>query len=93
MAPRGWAKEPAHGSYDVVIVDSPPLSAMVDSRSMAATADGVLMVVRSGETRLERLKRAIGHLPADNLIGTVGNGGRKDVDCAHAEYCRTARGL
>ena len=37
---------------DLVIVDSPPLEPMVDVRSMAAVADGVLVVVR-GAARLE----------------------------------------
>ena len=86
----GKVFEAARQSYDVVIIDSPPLSAMVDSRSMAGAADGVLMVVRSGKTRLEALKRSLESMPEDNLIGAVMNGGDKDEYSAYAEYRKSA---
>ena len=83
------ALDAARAGFDVILVDSPPLSAMVDSRSMASAADGVVLVLRAGKTRLGALERAVENLPGDNLIGTVVNGGERDSDSAHAEYRRS----
>ena len=53
------AIESMQAAFDIVIFDSPPLSGIVDSRSFAAAADGVLMVVRARETRLPSLQKAM----------------------------------
>lgn len=79
-------------AYDVVIIDGPPLKGLVDSRSLAAGCDGVLMVVRAGETRLPSLKRAMDFLPTDNLIGAVVNAATTDVQSAYSQYRKTRRG-
>ena len=86
------AFDATRSAYDVIIVDSPPLSAMVDSRSMAGAADGVMVVLRAGKTGLSALKRMLDYLPADNLIGAVVNGAMRDGDAAYAEYRRSTRG-
>lgn len=86
------AFDAARAAYDVVIVDSPPLSAMVDSRSMAGAADGVMVVLRAGQTRLQAVQRMLDYLPSDNLIGAVVNGAERDGDAAYAEYRRSTRG-
>ena len=56
---------------DLVIVDSPPLAPMVDVRSMAAVADGVLVVVRGGQTRAPRLAECLRSLDKRKLVGAV----------------------
>lgn len=40
---------------DYVIIDSPPLSEVIDALPLAQRADGVLVVVRLGKTQLSRL--------------------------------------
>ena len=79
-------------SFDLVVVDSPPLSGMVDGRSMAAGADGVLMVVHSGATRFQSLQKALDFLPSDNLVGAVVNAGAVDAESAYDKYRRAAGG-
>ena len=78
-------------AFDIVIFDSPPLSGIVDSRSFAASANGVLMVVRAGETRLPSLQKAMECLPGDNLIGAVVNAATAEMDGAYSQYERAAR--
>ncbi len=85
------ALDSMRSAFDIVIFDSPPLSGLVDSRSFAAAADGVLMVVRAGETRLPSLNKAIECLPGNNLIGAVVNAATAGVDSAYSQYQRAAR--
>jgi Mrp family chromosome partitioning ATPase len=54
-----------------VIVDSPPLTAVVDTLPLARQADDVLIVSRLGLTRLDRL-RELAELLASNEISPVG---------------------
>ena len=56
---------------DYVIVDSPPLTEVVDALPLAYKCDQVLIVTRLGKTRLDRLSR-LAELLADNDIQPVG---------------------
>jgi Mrp family chromosome partitioning ATPase len=40
---------------DFVVIDSPPLTAVIDALPLAQFADEVLVVVRSGQTRIAKL--------------------------------------
>lgn len=59
--------------FDYVIIDSAPILAVTDGAILAADADGVLMVVRSGETKRDQLAHAIGILNdvGATLLGAV----------------------
>jgi len=48
--------------FDYVIIDSSPLLAVTDASILAANADGVLMMIRYGETTREQLTHAIANL-------------------------------
>jgi receptor protein-tyrosine kinase len=52
---------------DFVIIDSPPLSEVVDALPLAQEADEVLIVVRLGQTRLSKLN-ALGELLSQNGV-------------------------
>ena len=80
------------GHFDLILLDAPPLAGLVDARSMAGAADGVVMVVRAGKTRFPALQRSLEFLASDNLVGTVVNAVDTGVDSAYAEYRRSARG-
>jgi capsular exopolysaccharide synthesis family protein len=56
---------------DYVIVDSPPLTEVVDALPLAHKCDQVLIVTRLGKTRLDRLGR-LAELLADNEIHPAG---------------------
>jgi receptor protein-tyrosine kinase len=48
--------------FDYVIVDSSPLLAVTDAAILAAESDGVLILVRFGQTKREQLAHAVGNL-------------------------------
>jgi succinoglycan biosynthesis transport protein ExoP len=56
---------------DYVIVDSPPLTEVVDALPLAYKCDRLLIVTRLGKTRLDRLAR-LAELLADNEIQPAG---------------------
>jgi succinoglycan biosynthesis transport protein ExoP len=45
--------------FEFVVIDSPPILLVSDARSIAALADGILMIGRSGVTTRENMKRAV----------------------------------
>jgi Mrp family chromosome partitioning ATPase len=56
---------------DYVVIDSPPLNEVVDALPLARQADDVLMVVRLGTTRLDRLNQ-LAELLAESDITPIG---------------------
>jgi Mrp family chromosome partitioning ATPase len=69
-------------AYDLVVVDGPPLGAVPDGIPLAKSADGVLVVVRSGRhpaRALGALRSQLDHLGAA-LVGTVLTGARASVE-------------
>ena len=71
-------------TYDVVLVDAPPVAPFTDAAVLALRADGVLFVVRHGRTttaQLETAKDALDAVSADVLGGvltmTPGSGMRR----------------
>jgi capsular exopolysaccharide synthesis family protein len=63
--------EDARGLADYVVIDSPPLNEVADAMPLARQADDVLIVVRLGKTRLQRIAQ-LGELLAENGIRPVG---------------------
>jgi succinoglycan biosynthesis transport protein ExoP len=62
--------------YKFIVIDSPPIMAATDAVILSALTDGVLLVVRSGETPKEAFTRARDLLTAVKcrLLGVVLNG-------------------
>lgn len=56
---------------DYVIIDSPPINEVVDALPLAVTADDVLLVVRLGRSRLDKLHE-LGELLAENRVQPTG---------------------
>ena len=63
--------EDARELSDYVIVDSPPLNEVVDALPLARKADEVLIVVRLGQSRLDKINQ-LGELLAENEIRPAG---------------------
>ena len=65
--------EDAAGSFDVTIMDSPPVLGLADAPSMAALADGVMFVVEADRSRRGALKTSLRRLRAVRpvLLGAV----------------------
>ena len=66
--------EEARRIADYVIIDSPPITAVVDALPLAKVADGVVVAARIGQTRLSKLSELwelLGHqgtLPAGIVL-------------------------
>jgi succinoglycan biosynthesis transport protein ExoP len=66
--------------YDRIIIDSPPINIVTDAALLAAHADGVLVIARSGVTATQALSFAMEQLrhTRSPVLGAVLN----DVDFA-----------
>jgi capsular exopolysaccharide synthesis family protein len=62
------------GSYDWVVIDSPPLAPFVDAHHLATLVDGVLLVLRRGVTPRSALEQAVTSLDRAYVAGVVVNG-------------------
>jgi Mrp family chromosome partitioning ATPase len=64
--------------FDFVLIDSPPVNLLADAALLGSVADGVVLVVRAGYTRIEALRYATDQLTSARapVIGTLLN----DID-------------
>ncbi|OOM75824.1 tyrosine-protein kinase YwqD [Clostridium puniceum] len=61
--------------YDIVIIDSPPLQVVTDGQILSTKADGTLLVLKAGESKIESVKEAknILNRVGANILGVVIN--------------------
>lgn len=61
--------------YDIIILDSPPIEAFTDGQILSTKADGTILVVQAGESKVESVKGAKNLLNrvGANIIGIVMN--------------------
>jgi succinoglycan biosynthesis transport protein ExoP len=66
----------ARSEYDFIVIDCPPLTAIDDAFSLIGFADGLLFVVRAGQTSMRFAKGAIAaaRQRGCNILGIVLNG-------------------
>lgn len=76
--------EELKGSFDYIILDTPPVQAVTDSQILSTKADGTILVVRSERTKKDSVHNAINLLKKvnANIIGTVLNG----IDVSRSKY-------
>ena len=62
--------------YDYIVIDTPPIQAAADAQILSTKTDGILVVVRAGETKKDSVIDSISKLKKvnANIIGTVLNG-------------------
>jgi protein-tyrosine kinase len=70
-------------SFQLVLLDVPPALAFADAGRLSAAADGVLLVVRAGQTPRQVVRMAVEYV-GPRLLGVVLN----DVDAAAAVHGR-----
>jgi len=75
---------------DIVVIDSPPVTPVTDAVVLSQHVDGVLLVVRAGETSLGACKQAVEQLRhvGANVIGIVVN----DIQLGRSRYSYAYRG-
>lgn len=68
--------------FDFVLVDTPPLLPVSDGLALSRCVDGVLLVVRAGQTGLHDMNAAVHELEAVDsaLLGVVVNGVERSLD-------------
>jgi capsular exopolysaccharide synthesis family protein len=68
------------GSYDRIVVDTPPAGAVADAVTLAPLADGVLLVVQCGRVGTNQVLQMMDHLTqaGANVLGVVMNRARLD---------------
>ncbi len=76
--------EQAKASYDMIVIDSPPVLAVTDSSVISSVVDGTIVVVRVGKTARDAVRRAVAQLRVVNgrVLGAVLN----DVDFRSGVY-------
>jgi capsular exopolysaccharide synthesis family protein len=65
----GWCSE----SFRMVIIDSPPMLNLADFELIAGSCESVMLVVRSGATPRESMKKVLAQIEAGKLAGVVLN--------------------
>ena len=79
--------ELVRGSVDIVLVDTPPVLAVSDPLVVSTSTDGVLLVSRAGNTRLDALDRAAAAFPETvRRIGVVLNQQQKGQTGSYYGY-------
>jgi len=66
--------------FDWILIDSPPILPMADTKVWTRSADGVLLVVREGTTEKRQLQRGLRALEETKLVGVVLN------SCGNCDY-------
>ncbi|MFP3125335.1 CpsD/CapB family tyrosine-protein kinase [Ectobacillus funiculus] len=82
--------EQAYESYDLIIIDTPPVLAVTDAQVLANKCDGIVLVVRSNHTEKEDALKAKGLLAnaKGKLLGVVLNA-KKQEDSNYYYYYGT----
>ena len=63
----------ASEAFDWVILDAPPLAVVTDARLVAELADGVLLVIRAGQTPYASVQKSIDSIGRERVFGVVLN--------------------
>ena len=71
-------------NFDFILIDGPPVLGLADALVLSSRVDGVVMVVKSGDTEKDAVSESVKRLRAINapLVGSILN----DVDLSQREY-------
>jgi len=78
----GWCNE----TFNIILVDCPPMIGLADFEVVSAACDGVLVVVRALKTKREVLTTLGSHLQGKKLLGVLLNGQERQRHKAHYGY-------
>ena len=69
-------------SFDMIIIDTPPVLAVADAVALGPLVDGVVLVVGAGTTDRHAVEQAVGHLRSGGarVVGAVLNDSRGEVE-------------
>jgi protein-tyrosine kinase len=71
--------------YDLILIDSPPLLDVAESKILASKSDGVVIIVKSGKTKRDAVLKVKAHLESVNvnILGVVLNNHKQKL---HNDY-------
>lgn len=75
--------------FDVILIDTPPALALTDAQVIASRSDGVLLVVSSGKTKRDLIRKCKANLEYvnANLLGVVlNNQNRREAESYYYYY-------
>ncbi len=72
--------------YDYIWIDAPPILPLFDMSVISETVDGILIVIRAGETSEAVLSQAVKVLGSNKVIGSVLNRSKKTWGSRPYEY-------
>jgi succinoglycan biosynthesis transport protein ExoP len=80
----GSILEELKNTYDILLIDTPPALAVTDSAVLAPYVEGVLLVIKPGNTNMATLRRVVNqfHQINANLLGVVLN----DINLRSTSY-------
>lgn len=80
--------EEAAGSYDLIIIDAPPLLGFSEPLQMAAAVEGVVIVAKAGHTNRKAVASVVNTLQRvrANVVGLVLNEATKDISDTYHYY-------
>lgn len=64
----------ARAAYEIVVIDSPPMGMLASARSIASRSDGVVVVVRAGQSKRKGIEKTLEAIGPEKVIGMVLNG-------------------
>jgi len=73
-------------TYDYIWIDAPPILPLFDMSVISETVDGILIVIRTGETSEPVLSQAVKSLNSDKVIGSVLNRSKKTWGTRYYDY-------
>lgn len=81
-----WLLSGQNDTYDMILVDAPPILVVTDAQVLANLCEGVILVVSSGKTEIEQAVKAKGLLEMSKakILGAVLNG--KEIKQSHYYY-------
>lgn len=80
--------EQMRAKYDYILLDSPPVDLVVDAVALSSQCDGVLFVVRAGQTERGAVIHGIDQLEyaGANVLGFVFNGINSEAAVGYGKY-------
>jgi capsular exopolysaccharide synthesis family protein len=81
-----WLISELHNRYDFVIIDTPPTAPLADSNILASLSDGLIFVIKAGETPLKIIQKSLKMLSKHKILGTVLNGTAEVTSYGYYNY-------
>jgi capsular exopolysaccharide synthesis family protein len=75
----GWCSE----TFNIILVDTPPVSPLSDFELISSVCDGVIVVVRANRARRDTLQKTLSGLDTKKFLGVVFNGAEVGAETSY----------